>query len=85
MVQSLGFGGRTAILVLEDVADLPFGILGEFVERTLAGAVVGQPVRVDPRSVDVTEQIVGGFDDGGERRRIQSGNQCCSHGPTLSA
>ena len=85
MVQSLGFGGRTAILVLEDVADLPFGILGEFVERTVAGAVVGQPVRVDPWSVDVTEQIVGGFDDGGERRRIQSGNQCCSHGPTLSA
>ena len=55
---------RRAILLLENVPDLILRILGELVEGTITGTVVGQTIRVDPRAVDVTEQVGGRLDDG---------------------
>ncbi len=57
-VQRLRLGSR-AVVVVEDVADLVFGVFGKLVEGAVARIVVGQSVRVDPWAVDVTEQIVG--------------------------
>ena len=49
-------------------------VLGEAVEGAVAGTVVGKRVGVDPRAVDVAEQVVGGADHGGERGRIDAGS-----------
>ena len=76
--------GCGAVLVLQDVADLALGVFRELVEGTVARLVVRQPVRVDPRAVDETEQIVGWFDNRGKSGRIEAGRQICGHGLILS-
>ncbi len=59
-------------IILEDVANLVFGVLGQPVEGAVAGTVVGKAVRVDPRAVDIAEQILRRRDHGGERCRINA-------------
>ena len=54
---------------------LVFGILRELVEGAVARTIVGQAVGVDPWAVDVAEQVVGRFDDGGERCRVNARRQ----------
>lgn len=76
--------GCGAVLVLQDVADLALGVFRELVEGTVARLVVRQSVRVDPRAVDETEQIVGWFDNRGKSGRIEAGRQICGHGLILS-
>ena len=49
--------GRGAAVLLEDVADLVFGLLGELVEGAVPRLVVGQAVGVDPRAVDIAELL----------------------------
>ena len=76
--------GCGAVLVLQDVADLALGVFRELVKGTVARLVVRQPVRVDPRAVDETEQIVGWFDNRGKSGRIEAGRQICGHGLILA-
>ena len=69
--------GCGAVLVLQDVADLALGVFRELVKGTVARLVVRQPVRVDPRAVDETEQIVGWFDNRGKSGRIEEAARSC--------
>ena len=86
MVQSARLDGW-AIILFKDVADLVFRILGELVEGTIPGTVVGKTVHVDPRAVDEAEQVLRRAGHGGERCRIDTRNQrirSVVHGFTLS-
>ena len=83
MVQSLRLGGR-AVVGVEDVAHLVFGVFGELVKGAVARTIVGQSVGVDPWAIHVAEQVVGRLDDGGERCRVDARRQrfgFVGHGP----
>ena len=64
--------GRRAIFLFKDVTDLVLRVLGELVEGSVAGTVVGKTVHVDPRAVDEAEQILRRAGHGGERCRIDA-------------
>ena len=82
-IQGVGLLGR-AVIVLENLTNLVFGVFGELVERTIAGTVVRKAIHVDPRAVDIAEQILRRAGHGGERCRINTRIQSGTHDFTLS-
>ncbi len=59
MVQRLRFR-RLLGIRFENVANLLLGVFRQSIEGTVAGAVIGKAVRVDPRTVHIAEEIVLG-------------------------
>ena len=82
-IQGVGLLGR-AVIVFKNLANLVFGVFGELVERAITGTVVRKTIHVDPRAIDIAEQILRRAGHGGERCRVDARIQSGTHDFTLS-
>ena len=82
-IQGVGLLGR-AVVVFKNLTNLVFGVFGELVERAIAGTVVRKAIHVDPRAIDIAEQVLRRAGHGGERCRIDARIQSGTHDFTLS-
>ena len=82
-IQGVGLLGR-AVIVFKNLANLVFGVFGELVERTITGTIIRKTIHVDPRAIDIAEQILRRASHGGERCRIDARIQSGTHDFTLS-